>query len=132
MSNYSIGIDYGTLSGRAVLLDLNTGKIVATAVKDYPHAIISDNFINGEKLPVDFKLQHPQDYLDVLYSVVPQVLKDANVSPDDVSGVCVDPPRAWDGIFHRQSENRFGNLESVLSTICRCDGRVVRCIVLGR
>jgi L-ribulokinase len=34
---YAIGVDFGTLSGRAVLVELDTGNEIATAVKEYPH-----------------------------------------------------------------------------------------------
>ena len=69
MSKYSVGIDFGTLSGRAVLVDIATGQEIATSVKEYPHGVMADTFVNGEALPADFALQHPKDYLDVLYYV---------------------------------------------------------------
>ena len=37
---YTIGIDFGTLSGRAVLVDARDGSEVATAVFDYPNGVI--------------------------------------------------------------------------------------------
>ena len=40
MSKYTIGVDYGTLSGRAVLVEVGTGKEVASAVYEYPHAVM--------------------------------------------------------------------------------------------
>ena len=39
---------------------------------------------------MDWALQHPQDYLDVIKSTIPDVLKQANVSADDVVGVGID------------------------------------------
>lgn len=87
---YSIGLDFGTLSGRALLVELETGKEIATSVFDYPHAVMSKQLDCGVELPADFALQHPQDYLDVLSHVIPDVLKQASVSASDVVGVGVD------------------------------------------
>jgi len=88
---YSIGVDYGTQSGRAVLVDLQTGAEVATAIKEYPHGVM-DEFLPDRKtkLAPDWALQHPQDYLDVLSTTIPKVLAEANVSADDVVGVGID------------------------------------------
>ena len=64
---YSIGIDYGTLSGRAVLVEVDTGVEVATAVKQYTHQVMDNYLCDGvTKLGTDWALQHPADYLDVL------------------------------------------------------------------
>ena len=40
MANYRIGLDFGTLSGRAVLVDVVTGEELATEARDYPHAVM--------------------------------------------------------------------------------------------
>ena len=90
MSKYVIGIDYGTLSGRCVLVDVNTGDEVAESVLNYPHAVMDECLPNGEKLPSDYALQHPQDYLDVLQLTVPDVLRKANASADMVVGMGID------------------------------------------
>ncbi len=90
MAKYALGLDYGTLSGRALLVDADTGAEVATSVLDYPHAVMDETLPDGTKLGVDFALQHPQDYVDVLAATIPEVLKKAGVSADDVIGVGVD------------------------------------------
>ncbi len=89
MPKYSIGIDYGTLSARAVLVDLATGEECAEAVYEYPHAVMSERFLDGSALPADFALQHPRDYLEAL-SVIPAVLKKAGASGDAVVGIGID------------------------------------------
>ena len=63
---YTIGIDFGTLSARAVALDLETGIEAAEAVFPYPHGVMDAQLPCGKKLPPQFALQHPQDYLDAL------------------------------------------------------------------
>lgn len=87
---YTVGVDYGTQSGRAVLVETTTGEEVATAIKVYPHGVMDKNLPDGTPLPSDWALEHPQDYLDVLHETIPEVLKKANVSPDDVVGVGID------------------------------------------
>ncbi|MFZ5967311.1 MAG: ribulokinase [Bacillota bacterium] len=88
---YTIGIDYGTQSGRAVLVEVATGKEVATAVKEYPHGVMDEYLPDGKtKLAHDWALQHPQDYLDVLHETIPAILKEADVSPEDVIGLGID------------------------------------------
>ena len=90
MAKYSIGLDYGTLSGRALLVNVETGEELATAVYDYPHAVMDTALPSGRRLKADWALQHPQDYLDVLRVTIPQVLAEAGVSVEDVIGVGVD------------------------------------------
>ncbi len=90
MSKYAIGVDYGTLSGRAVLVEVGTGKEVASAVYEYPHAVMDVKLPDGTKLGQDWALQHPQDYVDVLYHTIPEVLKQSGVRPEDVIGVGTD------------------------------------------
>ena len=90
MAKYSIGLDFGTLSGRALLCNVETGEELATAVYDYPHAVMDTALPSGKKLKADWALQHPQDYLDVVRITIPQVLSQSGVSVDDVIGVGVD------------------------------------------
>ncbi|RVT67465.1 ribulokinase [Niallia taxi] len=91
MAKYSIGVDYGTQSGRAVLVEVGTGKEVATAVKEYTHGVMDEYLPDGTtKLEHDWALQHPADYLEVLQITIPEVLQKANVSNEDVIGVGID------------------------------------------
>ncbi len=88
---YAIGLDYGTESGRALLVAVDNGEEIATAVEPYPDGVIDDKLPGtGESLPPDWALQNPRDYLHVLEKVVPQVLKDSGVSGDDVIGIGTD------------------------------------------
>ena len=90
MHKYSIGLDFGTLSCRAVIVDLETGTETAQAVRKYKYGVMSERFINGEKLPPDYALQHPQDYLETMTETIKEVLANSGVSSDDVVGVGVD------------------------------------------
>jgi L-ribulokinase len=91
MAKYSIGVDYGTESGRAVLVDVSNGRELATAVHKYGDCVI-DRYIPGTKIKLgpDWALQNPADYLAVLAHTIPAVLKQAKVSASDVIGVGTD------------------------------------------
>ena len=90
MSKYAIGVDFGTQSGRAVLVELGTAKEMASAVLAYPHGVMDERLPDGTPLPPDWALEHPQDYLDVLTTTVPAVLRDSGVAPEDVIGLSID------------------------------------------
>ena len=87
---YTIGLDFGTLSGRAVLVDARDGGEIAESVFDYPHGVMDEQLPSGLKLPPDWALQHPQDYLDVFAHTVPEVLRLSGVAPGDVEGIGID------------------------------------------
>ncbi len=87
---YVIGIDYGTLSGRAVLLDAIEGCELGVAEFAYPHAVMDKTIPSGKKLPEHYALQHPADYLEVLRNVIPDVLSQGGIVADDVAGLGLD------------------------------------------
>ncbi|OME95073.1 MULTISPECIES: ribulokinase [Paenibacillus] len=88
---YTIGVDFGTESGRALLVDINTGQEVATHVTPYTHGVMDEVLVHSDlKLEQDWALQHPGDYMEVLQQSIPRVLSEANVSPDQVIGIGVD------------------------------------------
>ena len=88
---YTIGIDYGSLSGRAVLVDVASGEELAFSVLEYPHGVMIEHLPDSDvPLPPDYALQHPQDYIDVLSHTIPDVLRQTGVSPDDIIGVGID------------------------------------------
>lgn len=90
MKKYSVGIDYGTLSARAVLIELDSGREIAEREMKYPHAVITDGFFDGITLEKTVALQHPQDYLDALEYTVKGVIEDAGVDPGDIVGFGID------------------------------------------
>ena len=89
--SYSIGIDFGTESGRAALIDVSTGDVRATSVVRYPSAVIDRELPStGERLPPDWALQDPDDWVTVVEQAVPDVVKHAGVAPDAVVGLGID------------------------------------------
>jgi L-ribulokinase len=88
---YAIGVDFGTESGRALLLDLRTGEEAAVSVIPYPHGVIDRTLTaTGEQLPPDWALQDPEDWVTVIDAGVPAVLAKAGVSGEEVVGLGVD------------------------------------------
>lgn len=84
---YAIGIDYGTESGRVILVNIENGDIVATSVTPYPHGVITGH-LNNQSLGKETALQVPQDYLEVLINSIPEVTKDINTN--DIVGIGLD------------------------------------------
>ncbi|MFT3960385.1 ribulokinase [Propionivibrio sp.] len=91
MKNYTIGIDFGTLSGRALLVDASDGREVATAVHDYADGVIDRHLPGGRTLlPPNWALQNPADYLEVLRVTIPELLRASGVDPSLIKGVGID------------------------------------------
>ncbi|GLW73777.1 ribulokinase [Kitasatospora phosalacinea] len=88
---YVVGIDFGTLSGRAVVVRVRDGEELGTAVHAYPHAVIEDRLPGtARRLPPDWALQHPEDWREVLRTAVPQALAASGVDPASVIGIATD------------------------------------------
>lgn len=87
-----IGVDYGTLSGRAVVVRVADGAELGSAVHEYRHAVMDRTLTADadQPLPPEWALQVPADYVDVLKTAVPAALADAGVDPADVVGIGTD------------------------------------------
>ncbi|MDR0395835.1 MAG: ribulokinase [Oscillospiraceae bacterium] len=90
MPKYSIGVDFGTLSGRALVVNVETGEELGSAVMEYRHGVIDERLPGGKKLGLDWALQHPMDYIEVLKEVIPKALRESGVFADDVIGLGID------------------------------------------
>jgi len=89
--SYVIGVDYGTLSGRAVVVRVSDGVELGSGVLDYPHAVMDDTLAaTGAQLPPEWALQVPSDYVDVLKQAVPAALREAGIDPARVIGIGTD------------------------------------------
>jgi L-ribulokinase len=84
-----IGVDFGTLSGRAVVVRVADGAELGSAVHAYAHGVV-DRELHGVALPPDWALQVPADYVDVLKNAVPAAIEAAGVDPADVIGLATD------------------------------------------
>jgi L-ribulokinase len=91
VTQYVLGIDFGTLSGRAIVARVEDGVEVGAAVHEYAHGVIDQVLpTTGTELPPDWALQHPGDYIDVLRNAVPEALAASGVDPADVIGIGTD------------------------------------------
>jgi L-ribulokinase len=87
----SIGVDFGTESGRVLVLDAGSGEELGVSVVPYASAVIDRELPStGERLPGDWALQDPDDWVKVLEDGVPAAVADAGVSADDVIGLGID------------------------------------------
>ncbi len=87
---YVVGVDYGTLSGRALVVRVADGAEMGSATHEYTHAVLEDALPGGTPLAPDWALQVPQDYCDVLSTAVPAALTEAGIDPAQVIGIATD------------------------------------------
>jgi L-ribulokinase len=92
MPRFAVGVDFGTESGRAVLVDLADGKELGTVVHRYANGVIDEHLPSPDddvRLPPDWALQDPADYI-ATFKQVPRLLAETGADPADVIGVGVD------------------------------------------
>ena len=104
---FVVGVDFGTLSARALVVRVSDGAEAGTAVREYAHGVIDRELPTGRdaggaerttgglagrarELPPDWALQDPGDYTDALGAVVPAAISDAGIDPGQVIGVATD------------------------------------------
>lgn len=88
---YVVGVDYGTLSGRALVVRISDGAELSSAAYAYPNAVMDEKLnASGEQLPPDWALQDANDYIEVLKHAVPEAVKLAGIDPADVIGIATD------------------------------------------
>ena len=89
--SYTLGIDYGTNSVRALVVDVQNGRELGAAIADYPsgqHGILLDSRDHH------LARQHPGDYLfgleNAVRAAVAEAARDASFSAAEVIGIGVD------------------------------------------
>ncbi|EDY18371.1 carbohydrate kinase FGGY [Chthoniobacter flavus Ellin428] len=86
----TLGLDFGTESVRALLVDLR-GREHASAVAKYQHGQIIETLPGSpKKLPPLYALQHPQDWIDSAARATRRALRTAGAKATDVIGLGVD------------------------------------------
>lgn len=91
--SYVIGVDFGSLSGRAVVVRVSDGAEMASATSDYRHAVMDRHLSTTDdqiELPPDWALQAPADYIDVLTVAVPKAVEAADIDPNSIVGIGTD------------------------------------------
>lgn len=88
---YTLGIDYGTESARALLVDTATGKVAGSATAAYAHGVIDERLPGSEeRLRDEWALQHPLDWLDALTTAVRGAVASSGVAAREIVGVGID------------------------------------------
>lgn len=88
---FVIGVDFGTLSGRALVVRVDDGAEVGTAAHEYDHGVMDTALAaTGGELPPDWALQVPDDYRNVLRRAVPAAVEAAGIDPSSVIGIAAD------------------------------------------
>ena len=97
-----VGVDFGTLSGRAVVVRVRDGAELGSAVHEYVHAVMERELTAGPAaaagapvaLPPEWALQVAADYVDVLRGAVPAAIAAARaefgIDAGDVVGIGTD------------------------------------------
>jgi L-ribulokinase len=92
-ARYSIGVDFGTESGRAVLVDVADGRELGVEIHQYSNAVIDDHLPAPDddvSLGPDWALQDPNDYLETLCQAIPRLIKATGIDPDRIIGIGID------------------------------------------
>jgi len=92
-SKYAIGVDFGTESGRAVLIETKTGKEIAGSVYYYQNGVIDEQLpLAGHPITLEpeWALQDPEDYIRTFQKTIPDVLAQAGIQPEEVIGIGID------------------------------------------
>ena len=83
-----IGVDFGTLSARALVVDARDGSELGTAVSEYRHGVMDRVLAaTGEPLPPQWALQDPADYVEALRTAVPAAVRAAGLGAEQVVGI---------------------------------------------
>lgn len=86
-----VGVDFGTLSGRVVVVRVRDGAELGSAVHDYANGVIERELpATGARLPAQWALQEPEDWLEVLRQAVPAAVAAAGVAPEQIIGIATD------------------------------------------
>jgi L-ribulokinase len=85
-----VGVDFGTQSGRALIVRVSDGEELGSAVHPYSHGVLDRTLPDGTPLGPDWALQVAADYLDVLQVAIPQALQAAGVDAAAVIGIATD------------------------------------------
>jgi len=86
---YTIGIDFGTLSARAVVVSCKTGKVISESVVVYSQGVITGTLPDGTRIPESYALAWAQDYRQALINSVKGAVEKSGVA-SDIIGIGID------------------------------------------
>ena len=86
-----VGVDFGTLSARAVVVRASDGAELGSGLGEYAHGSIERTLPStGKPLPPDWALQDPADWREALGTAIREALRDAGADPSAVVGIGTD------------------------------------------
>ena len=86
----ALGVDFGTLSARALVVDMATGRELGTGACDYAHGVLERQLPSGRALPPDWALSWPEDYWQSLIAAVHEAVESAGIPPEQIAAIGVD------------------------------------------
>jgi len=87
-SSVALGLDYGTESVRAILVETRSGRTLGEAVVPYARGVITDRLPGTSvRLGREWVLQDSRDYLDGMIKAVRSALRKGKVAGDRVCGI---------------------------------------------
>ncbi len=91
IDQYVVGVDFGTLSARAVVVRVADGTELGTAVHSYRNGVIDRQLpVSGQALPPDWALQDAEDYVESMIAAVRGAVTDAGIDATKVIGIGTD------------------------------------------
>ena len=88
---FTVGVDFGTLSGRAVVVRVSDGAEIASSEHVCADGVIESSLPGvTERLPFEWALQNPADYISVFKIAVPKALELSGVDSSAVIGIGID------------------------------------------
>lgn len=84
---YALGVDYGTQSVRALIVDTATGAEVATASWNYA---TGENGVWIDPSEPHLARQNPQDYIDGFHAAVSAALGESGIDASQIVGIGID------------------------------------------
>ena len=86
MKNYVIGLDYGSDSVRAILIDTENGQEIASNVCQYKRWK-NKEYCNAS---INQFRQHPLDHIEGLESTIKNIIASSKIDPYLIKAICVD------------------------------------------
>src|SRR5690348_13426817 len=91
----ALGLDFGTESVRALIINIDTGEEWGEGVSSYAHGVMDRTLPSGISLGAEFALQDGHDYLNSMTSAVQKSLlemkkKDPAVRAENIIGIGLD------------------------------------------
>lgn len=88
---FALGLDFGTESVRAQIVDVESGALAGRGEQAYASGVMAERLLpDGPALPADFALQQPRDYLDGLAAATAAALAAMGIAGDSIIGIGVD------------------------------------------